>query len=957
MFKKMLAIVFALLWLSTIGGYGQQTGRIYGLVVDAASGETLLGANVVITGTTRGTATNLDGRYEIGNLEPGEYSLTATYISFQPTTITGIKVEAGQGVKMDFTLTSESIGLEEITVSAAAVQNSDAALLSIQRKAIGFQDGISAEMISRSGGGDAASAMKKVVGASVVGGKYVYVRGLGDRYSSTHLNGVELPTADPDKKSFQLDLFPSALLDNIVTLKTFTADKPGNFSGGLVDVTTKDIPEAFFLNLSAKQGYNSQANLNDILLGKQSGSDWIGFDDGRRSEPGVARRLEQGEFPTDIQARRDPIVAAQLDEIANSFNSEFLPTQRDAFLNQSYSISLGDRFRFSDDFELGYTASYSYAQTFSAYTGGTSARFDLIGNFDDTNQLTRNIDLVDEKGQQNVDWGFLSTVGAIINGNNKITASFLRTQSGENQGRFLQGFWQQFNSEDIIFRSRVNQYLERDLTSIQLHGKHTLVNLNDVSIEWKASLQNNGQEQPDLRFIASAAQPFVNTDGVPDILLSNSRSQFPRPARFFRDLEEDKVNSSLDISIPLLKDELSGNFKFGGLYEFTDRTFRERRFEVQQGAGFSLNQFDSEEAFLNTLGVIGEDNRGRPRVGNFVVAATAERSNYDAEQTIFAFYGMFEFTVLERLKVVAGARYEDTDIETVSLDSTQAVGEIAVGDVLPSITLIYSLSDDINIRAAATRTLARPTFRELAPYISFDFVGDNLFRGNSELERTLITNFDLRFEWYPNPGELFAVSGFYKILDKPLERVIRFDIAEQAESIQNVDDGYVIGAEFEVRKNLGFLTDQLRHFQFSTNLTLVDSRVDVPELELVQIRATRPNTGTTRPLQGQSPFIFNADLSYLNPELGLNSTLSFNRFGDRLSRVTFGGAPNVFERSVSVLNFNTSKTFARNFKVSFSATNLLNPQIKFSQEFKGEEFIYQQFKRGRTYALGLSYSF
>ncbi len=221
----------------------QDTGTLSGTVVDAESGETLIGVNIVIEGTTIGTSTDLDGRYSIRDIEAGTYTIIASYVSFQRQTITGVEINAGEVTTLDLTLQPETEELEDVVVTAGAILNNEAGLLRQRQKSIAFSDAISAESISRSGAGDAASAMSKVTGATVVGGKYVHVRGLGGRYSSTHMNGIELPSSDPNKKSFQMDLIPSNLLDNIVTLKTFTPDKPGNFSGGIVDIGTKSFPE------------------------------------------------------------------------------------------------------------------------------------------------------------------------------------------------------------------------------------------------------------------------------------------------------------------------------------------------------------------------------------------------------------------------------------------------------------------------------------------------------------------------------------------------------------------------------------------------------------------------------------------------------------------------------------------------------------------------------------------
>jgi len=957
---KYISLIIIVLSFFASHTNAQSKSKVTGTVYDSETGESLIGVNVSIEGTFIGSATDIDGNFVIVNVAPGTYTIKASYVSYSDKRIEGVVVEEGKTINLRFDLSPESFGLEEVTVTAEALKNSDAALLSIQRKAIGMQDGISAQMISNSGSGDAAGAMTKVVGASVVGGKYVFVRGLGDRYTSTQLNGLELPTSDPDKKSFQLDLFPAGLLDNITTLKTFTPDKPGNFSGGLVNVSTKGIPDNVFVSISTKMGYNSQATFQDLLLGERGKQDWIGFDGGFRAAPDLVTNTSNSEFPSATQARFNVGKADTLNLLANSLSSTFLPQKREAMPNQSYSISLGNRHLLFKDLTFGYSASYSYGMTFSGYQNGENSRFNLQGNINEVGSLFPIQVLNDQKGSQNVDWGGLITAGIIAGQHSKINFSYLRTQSAENTGRYLNGFWEQFNSDDVELRSRVNQFIERNLDSYQLSGKHNFAFLNNIQLEWNSAIQSNGQDQPDLRFISSDARYVRDfTSGlVVDTLLGNDNSQHPRPARFFRDLEETKRSGTVDLTLPFSFSGLQFKAKTGYLMEQTERYFTERRYEYLQGNGFFLNQFDTEEAFLSQRGILGYDSRNRPQIGNYLTSATTERSSYDAEQSISASYGMLEMSYGD-IKVVTGARFESTNLETISRDTTlgdqDRIGSIVQDDILPSIVIIYSLSDNVNIRAAATRTIARPTFRELAPYISFDFVGDNLFRGNAQLERTLITNYDLRYEWYPSPGEIVTVSAFYKLLNNPLERVIRFDIAEKAESIQNVERGSVLGIEFEFRKNLGAYWKPLSNFQLISNLTFVQSVVDIPESELVEMRQTDDNPPTSRPLNGQSPYIVNIDLNYFNSTYGINSTISFNKFGDRLSRVTYGSTPNVFERSYSMVNYNISKRVGKSISLSFSANNLLNPDIKFTQEFKGEKYIFQKYSLGRTFVFGFKY--
>ncbi|MCP9292156.1 MULTISPECIES: TonB-dependent receptor [Gracilimonas] len=931
----------------------QDAGTITGTVVDAESGETLIGVNVVLQGTTIGTSTNLDGQYTIKNIEPGSYTLEVSYISFQKQTITGVEVNSGEVTKLDITLQPETEKLDDVIITAEAILDNEAGLLRQRQKAISFSDAISAESISSSGSGDAAGALKKVVGASVVDGKYVFIRGLGDRYTSTHLNGSELPSADPNRKSFQLDIFPSNLLENIVTLKTFTPDKPGNFSGGLVDIATKDFPEQFSFQASASTGFNTKSTFTDLVVGDASSTDYLGFDGGRRGVPQEVRDfIKSGqEFPTLRDTRNDPEAAETLDRLSNAFNNEFRPREQYGVMDQSYGISVGNQVPFLGN-DLGYTASFSYSQGYSGYDDGVVSRYDLVGNFDDSEQLFRRLDVTDIKGQRNVDWGGMATLSYRLSDAHKVSARFLRTQSGTGEGRYLEGF--QYDIPNALFQTRVVQYTERSLSSFQLSGKSYFENFLKTTVEWKAASATNIQDEPDLRYFTTQVDTFPS--GA--ILHSSPTNNFQRPGRFYRNLEESNRSVGVDVTIPFNSfNGVAGNIKFGGNLVDVDRDFREQRFDFYTDTqNFTLNDVEGNvDAFFDSLGILRYSNSGRPQFGNYVQNASTPRSNYDATRTVSAAYLMAELPVTDWFRLIGGVRLEQADIEVVSQDTSLAVGSISNTDYLPSVNGIFSLTDNMNIRAAYTKTVARPTFRELAPYITFDFVGGLLFQGNENLKRTLITNYDIRWELFTGPGEILAVSGFYKELKNPLERVIRTDIGNDALSIQNVEEGRVYGLELEIRKNLGFLTENLRHFSLATNYTLVRSYVDIPELELLVIRNAKPDAEDTRELQGQSPFLFNFDLGYSNPDIEFNSSVSYNYFGDRLGIISEGATPDIYERGYGSLNFTANKTIADHFELSFKVGNILDPYIIQSQSFNGDEYFYQRYKRGRTFSLGIKY--
>lgn len=934
-------------------------GSITGVIVDEDNGETLIGANVRVDGTLFGASTDLDGRYTVANLDAGTYTLIISYIGYNTVTVQEVEVVDGEPTLIDLVLTPEAFGLEEVIVEARAIRNSEAVLLRDRQKAIAVSDAISSEAISRSGGSDAADAMEKVTGASVVGGKYVYVRGLGDRYSNTQLNGTELPSADPDRKAVQFDLFPSNLLDNIVTLKTFTPDKPGNFSGGLVDIGTKSFPEDLSFQFSVSSSFNSETNFGaDYLTYVGGGNDWLASDDGTR---GIPEELFDGngdpiEIPSPVQARFDEDLARQLDDASKAFNNVMSPnpvTEEVAPVNQSYSISLGNKVLLGGK-PLGYVIGGTYSRKASYYENGSIGRYSFAGS--GANELAPDLLLDDSEGATESSLGGLANITYQVTPNNEVGVNFLYSRSGESSARFQEGLWpKEFGVNDTTskFFNRTLEYTERELASYQVRGKHYIPALADATIEWTGAFANTRQDEPDLRFFANTSRVIGQNE-----LLTVQASGFRDPSRLFRFLDESNVNGKVDVSVPFsMSNNRGGKVKFGGGYQEADRDFSERSYSISPTQPYDGDDF----AFFDTpnMGIVSVDTlsggRFRFNFGNTLVDQSKTRNNYEGLRQIAAGYAMIELPITSDFKFIGGARIETTDIEVVSQDSTQGIGAIDETDILPSANFVYSLTDNMNLRAAVTRTLARPTFREIAPFESFEFINGNFFIGNPELQRTLITNVDFRWEWFTRPGEILAVSLFYKNLQDPIERTIIGGTNGQIQ-FQNVDEAQVFGTEVEIRTRLDFINAALSNFTFGSNLSFVTSTIDIPESELAVRRGVNPDADDTRELQGQSPFIVNADISYENTESGTVAGFYYNVFGRRLSNVSLGGTPDVFERPNPQLDFTFSQRLPFNWRAKVSVKNLLDSEYKETYKFNDQEFDFFRYGPGRTVSIGFSYS-
>lgn len=977
-FRRALQLGLALSLLAPLAA--AQTGVIAGTVVDGDFGGGLPGASVLVVETGTGDATDIDGAYEIRGVAPGSYSVRYSFIGYGSQLVENVEVVAGQTTTLNISL-SAGAELAEVVVEAEEIleTNSEVGLLRLRAKAAQVSDAISAEAISQSGSSDAADAMERVTGASVQGGRYVFVRGLGDRYANTQLNGSTLPTADPDRRSVQFDLFPSDFLENIVTLKTFTPDRPGSFSGGLVDINTRSFPAGFTASLSASSGLSTQVVPgDDILIDRAAGISYFGTADaldlpealqGSRPFPVVDNSEIFNPDTPEGQARLAAI--AENEALVDFFSDRAVaPGNGTAEPNVSLAGSIGNRVSlFGND--LGFILGATLDRGVGSYDEGVVGRYDTAGADGAPRLRSRRSD---QRSTVSSSLGGIANVALRLGDRTEVGVNTLFSRSAESQARVISGLAPipiGGVGDDITVTDRVIGQTERSLASAQFRGRHQVPALAGVEAEWRASYASTQIDEPDLRFFANAnlGEQLV----VGGASLSNT-------LHFFRESTEDLGGLALDLTIPSRGlAGLPAQIKLGGLFETTGRQFRERRFEVfSEGLQLASEDAAGVDALFSeeNSGIVATSfpRPGRPTtytIGNRLVDNTQPFNQYDGGLDVAAGYGMVEVP-LGRLRVIAGARVERTDLSIDVVDRLTGLpladadsslsGAINTTDVLPSLNLVYAVGERTNLRAAATRTLARPTFREIAPFQSFDFATDGPLVGNPGLDRTLITNLDLRYEWFNAPGSLVAVSGYYKHLDQPIERVI-VDIENNINRFENVDQATLVGAEFEVRQRLGAFravtSGFLSNLSLGGNVTVTQSRITIADAELNERRFINPDADDTRALQGQSPYLVNLDLSY-DGEL-TNAGLYFNVFGRRLARV---GVPDVFEDPSPQLDFVASRRVFDQFKLKVSVKNVFGAGLREVYDFPsstlsaigGGDAVYQSYDRGTSFSIGLSFS-
>lgn len=961
-----------------------QSGILKGKVVDKTSGEELIGAAVFLQNeVTTGTITDPFGVFQM-SLPVGTYNIQSSYVGYQRMTIENVEIKNGGITEIFIELNSEAIGLNEVVIDAKKVTNTEMAIIAERKKAYTVKDGISSQEISRSGASNAAAAVKQITGASVEGGKYMVVRGLGDRYSITQLNGVTLPSTDPYRNSASLDLIPSFMLDNIMTSKTFSPDQPGNFTGGNMNIKTKSYPEKFFLNFGVSTSYNTLSSFRNEFITAPEGNEMPEY----LKDPEARQYIQVGD-PSGLtiaqRAARDGDLSI-LQGIQNSamdLHSDMLPVYTNSLMDYGVNLSVGDMRRFKQgdgdgDNTFGYVFGLKYKKGYNYYDNGFFGRWEATK----TGMLYK-FDMTDENGTINDNVGAFTSFSYQFRDNHEITLSGLYNDDRDVFGREQLGYTEQLGNANL-YRARAIGEKQRTMANAQLRGTHAMPKLKDAKIEWMAGYTQSSQNEPDLRFFSDHIA-FENdqVEGNEDVRFD--LSSYGLPNHFFRDLTDNKVDFKVDYKQPFGQRKGS-HVKFGGLISRKNRDFSEYRFKPRRGPLPTTDLETDWSHWLDDWGVMMEAPYNS--YSNYYYDDTRLSNQYTGHENIWAAYGMFVHDFTTKLKIVGGLRVEGTDIQVTSADSLLESGQINSVDFLPSFNMIYALNDNANLRFSASQTLARPNMREMAPFFSFDFLGGFLYSGNANLERTLIQNYDLRYELYNKPGEMIAFSVYYKNFNNPIVRVFSPISSTGEITFENLDRATVYGAEFEWRKNLDFISESLKNFKFAANLSYTYSEVRVPDADVVsydsnyivstymrpfeRIKATfggenqeDRNQVDIRPFQGQSPFLVNANIYYKNDSLDLESSLTFNVFGRRLYEIGATGNPDIYEMPRPLLNFNMTKTVKENYDVTFSVGNILGASFLTQQNYKSENprtglvteetYDVQRYDLGRTYSLSIAY--
>jgi hypothetical protein len=839
-------------------------GAISGVVVDSQTSRPVAGAEVQVRGETSTRATtDISGKYTV-SVPPGTYQVVIVSSDFLDVTLSDVVVEPGGTTDVSTVLTNKAlVTTVEVVERATAVGATAEYVLQERKLAPIVSDSLGREELAASTSGDAAGALQQVTGVSVVGEGFVYVRGLGERYSATELNGAIVPTTEPEKRVVPLDLFPTGLIESIKIAKSYSPDLPAEFSGGLVQMTTMEFPAERGFTVSYKTAFNTMTSFSPFLTYGGGPGDYFGFGSGARAVPSV--------IPRDLRIIPGRFTASHLQAFGRAFSNNWAPNEM---------------------------ASARPASDWSVSGGGTWGRFGLVGAVSLSNKLQQQNETqrylrmgagepivftdypVYREYSENARLGAVFNAAVRLSPNNKLIIRNTLTHDAEKSVRRFAGYDGGVANELAAERLR---YIERSLFSTGVAGEHNFPSLRDSLIHWQFTYSRSTRDEPDLREV------FRNKlDDGRYVFSGTSTSGL----RFFSGLQDRIYEPQVDYGIPFFKGAVSGLIKFGARATMRSRDFGARRFL------FQLNQ-STVDLFLPSNDLFAPANI-RPDAFQ-LIEYTRATDAYDASMDIYAGYGMVDMGFGARWRVVAGIRVEDAKAVVNTLDnlSTSATPVRAVlqnRDPVPAANFIYALTPRQNLRLSVSRTLSRPDFRELSPFDFANTLGGYITAGNPNLKRAVITNYDGRWEWFTGGNQLVAFSVFAKTFTDPIEQVI-VPSNDLRQTFVNAKGALNFGGEVEFRRSLASFSPRLRDFGVAANVTFVDSNIDLRPEDAAVL------TSHSRPLLGQSRYVANAVVGWQRRSWRSSARFSVNYVSRRISDVGTFGLPDIYQEANTLMDF------------------------------------------------------
>lgn len=933
MYRNLLVVLSLFLVLTAAA----QKGTVAGTITANEGGKVqpMPFVNVLLKGTSTGGTTDLDGKFSF-TADPGTYTLLVSFVGYEPTE-KPIVVTADQRTLADVELKGQGIDIQEFEVVKVADREREGILLLERKEATALVQSIGAQELKKKGASDVAEGVQKLVGLSTVGGRYIVVRGLSDRYNSAYLNGMPLPSPDPDMKVAPLDIFPTDVVESISVTKAFSPELYGDFSGGAVDIITKRATGEDMLKVSLGGGMNTQSTFREHRSYNGGKSDFWGRDDGTRAIP--SNVLGRG---VNLNGERLP------------FAANFDPTSKTAAPDLNFGIFGGTSFKLAEKVKLNVLGTVNYRNENRYRTGQVR----IIN--------TSNTPLVDyamESWQFNTQSSALGSASLDLGKYHRVGITSLWANITSDEHRINYG--EHFDYQDNVYARRYT-YRQNTLLTNQVFGRHAFGMQERLVIEWSGAMSTADAAEPDRRQLVYLYQP------------GDAESEYRFNAidrlenhRWYSALEEQETTARAGVSYRLLQRETAEGFdpllvlRAGVQTKRKDRTFG---YDIFAYSLQNINVNNPEGLDLNRPDLY-LDNTAFQDQQLSIANLTGPESDHSIKQNIDAAYMAAEFDLIPRkLKVMAGARLEQGEQRIVyrkqsdSFYQAPRIARITSSDLLPYASVKYDINKKDVVRANASKTISRPGFREMGPFEYTEFFAGTKNIGNPDLKNGENYNVDLRFERYPAPGEIIAVGVFGKVLDNTIEKVALATASGQLQSFRNTGRAQVAGIELEIVKNVGTMlgTDSTvwNDLSVGMNAALLHSELTIRQQPANSTAADVVLTNAERPMQGASPYLVNFDLSYARP-IGENLkgtvTLAYNVFGKRVFAAGANGLGDQYELPVNTLNLIFRADIGKKWQANLNCRNLLDARFRVEQETPAGTSLVNDYRIGTSFSAGLSY--
>jgi hypothetical protein len=947
-----LLLIILLTEILSFTAFGQ--GSIQGKIMDTKTRESIVGASVYIQGTTIGTSTDIDGNYTMKNIKPGTYNIIVSFISYKIDTIGGVRVQRDKITKLDHDLTETTTQLTEVSVTARKKTDTEISIISASRQSNLIVVGVSSQMIAKSQDKDASEVIRRLPGVSIMGGRFVVVRGLIERYNTVWLNNASTPSSETDQRAFSFDVLPSNMINNMVIYKTPAPEIPADFAGAFIQISTKNIPEKNSLSFGYTVGYNDGASMKEFQKYQGGKTDWLGFDDGTRKLPGtvpstneVLELQDYNNGSPEQQAYRKQ----RMLEIAHSFGTVSSVSGKTAPLDNKFNIDFS-RIISTGKVKIGTITALSYKLTHSI----DDIERSKVESYGTTNTgVTYSKLYQDTENDETVGIGVISN-WSLATGKNTIEFNNLFSQTGITSTIIRNGI-DHYRDDNKVYKTMLG-YASRTIYSGSTGGTHDLD--DDNQIRWTLGYSYANQSEPDNRLINYYAPKKNDSVYYPFQLEYSATANADANARLFANVKENNYNGNINYSHIFTFGNFRPELKAGVFAEKKNRDFYIRPFGVIWAKTGIVNQ----EILHQPVDSVYFEGNFNYQDGVIYREVYDPGYQYKIDNTLVAGYLALRIPIGKILNIYGGLRVESNKMVLSGPGSNREFVTQATRDTVnlfPSMNLTVNLNEKNLIRLAYGRTINRPEFREVAPFAFYNFRENVTVYGNPKIKSCYINNFDLRYEWYPGPGEMITFGGFYKNFDSPIEATwVPASGGEWDLHYLNAIKGNSIGAEIDIRigfqswaRKKNFLRT-FRNVSLVLNAAYIRSRVETnPEYLFV--------LDHDRPMYGQSPYIVNAGIYYQTAKNDLMISLLYNVFGKRIVGIGTPDIPNSYEMPRNILDFTMLKRVGKNLSVKLGVKDILNQPVLIQQTMKSENLPdaiikVKSYTPGRLFSFGIAYT-